>query len=46
MKCKCGENRIVDKIEFVYPIKNGIENAKKEARDWALKCLKNDKANL
>ena len=33
-------NNIVDKIEFVYPIKNGIETARERAKDWASKCLK------
>lgn len=33
-------NNIVDKQEFVYPIKNGIEKAKIEAKEWATKCLK------
>lgn len=35
------ENNIVDKIDFVYPIKNGIDNAKEKAREWALKNLLN-----
>lgn len=28
------ENKIVSKIDFVYPIKNGIEEAKNKARAW------------
>ena len=32
-------NKIIDKIEFVYLIKNGIEDAKKKAKEWTLKCL-------
>ena len=35
------ENKIVSKIDFVYPIKNGIEDAKKKAKEWALSCLEN-----
>lgn len=34
------ENKIVSKIDFVYPIKNGIEDAKKKAKEWALSSLK------
>ena len=34
-------NNIVNKIEFVYPIKNGVENAKKKAKKWAKECLSN-----
>lgn len=34
------ENTIVSKIDFVYPIKNGIENAKKKAKEWAVSYLK------
>lgn len=33
------ENNIIDKIEFVYPIKNGIEQAKEKAYNWALKII-------
>ena len=33
------ENKIVSKIDFVYPIKNGIETAKKKAKEWALSQL-------
>lgn len=33
-------NKIVSKIDFVYPIKNGIDKAKEKARDWALSCIK------
>lgn len=33
-------NNIVDKIDFVYPIKNGIEESKSIAKSWAKKCLK------
>lgn len=29
-------NRIVSKIDFVYPIKNGIDSALKKAEEWAL----------
>ena len=32
-------NKIVDKIEFVYPIKNGIEEAKYRAEQWAIDCI-------
>ena len=34
------ENTIVSKIDFVYPIKNGIEDAKKKAKEWAVSYLK------
>lgn len=27
-------NKIVSKTEFVYPIKNGIEEAKEKAKGW------------
>lgn len=33
-------NQIVDKIDFVYPIKNGIETAKEKAKEWALTSIK------
>lgn len=33
------ENKIIDKIDFVYPIKNGIEEAKDKAKKWALSCI-------
>ena len=33
------ENRIISKISFVYPIKNGIEEAKKKACKWAKESL-------
>ena len=33
-------NTIVSKIDFVYPIKNGIEDAKKKAKEWAVSYLK------
>lgn len=33
-------NTIVSKIDFVYPIKNGIEDAKKKAKEWAISYLK------
>ena len=33
-------NTIVSKIDFVYPIKNGIEDAKKKAKEWAASYLK------
>lgn len=32
-------NNIVDKIDFIYPIKNGIEEAKNKAKNWAVNCL-------
>lgn len=35
-------NKIVDKIEFVYPIKNGIKSAQEKAKEWAKNCLKNN----
>lgn len=28
-------NKIIDEIEFVYPIKNGIQDAKDKAKKWA-----------
>lgn len=34
------KNNIVGKIELVYPLKNGIESAKKEAKKWAKECIK------
>lgn len=36
-------NNIVDKIDFVYPIKNGIEEAKQKAEKWAVECVNNQK---
>lgn len=36
-------NNIVDKIDFVYPIKNGIEEAKQKAGKWAAECVNNQK---
>lgn len=33
------ESKIVSKIDFVYPIKNGIEEAKKKAKEWALSSI-------
>ena len=33
-------NRIVDKLDLVYPIKNGIENAKKIANEWIKSNIK------
>lgn len=32
-------NTIVSKLDLVYPIKNGIEDAKKKANEWVLKSL-------
>ena len=32
-------NKIISKIDFVYPIKNGINTAKEKARDWAKNSL-------
>lgn len=32
-------NKIIDKIEFVYPIKNGIDEASKKAKEWAKACV-------
>ena len=32
-------NRIVSKIDFVYPIKNGIEKSKRKVCKWALENL-------
>lgn len=37
------DNKIIGEIEFVYPIKNGIESAKQKAKKWAKECL--DKIN-
>lgn len=34
------ENKIVSKIDFIYPIKNGIDKAKEKTKDWALSCIK------
>lgn len=34
------ENTIVSKIDFVYPIKNGIEDTKKKVKEWAVSYLK------
>lgn len=34
------ENKIIGEKEFVYPIKNGIENARQEAKKWANECIK------
>ena len=36
-------NKIIGEIEFVYPIKNGIDEANKKAKEWALNCLKSIK---
>lgn len=33
-------NKIVSKIDFIYPIKNEIDKAKEKAKDWALSCIK------
>lgn len=33
-------NKIVSKIDFVYPVKNGIDNAKKKAHEWIDENLK------
>lgn len=33
-------NQIVSKIDFVYPIKNGIDEAKSKARNWAKETIK------
>lgn len=33
-------NTIVSKIDFVYPIKNGIDEAKKKAQEWIKENLK------
>ena len=33
------ENQIISKIDFVYPIKNGIEEAKEKAKKWARNSL-------
>lgn len=32
-------NNIIGEIEFVYPIKNGIEEAKNKAKEWVKDCL-------
>lgn len=37
------DNKIIGEIEFIYPIKNGIESAKQKAKKWAKECL--DKIN-
>lgn len=37
------KNTIVDTIDFVYPIKNGIEKSQEKAKEWAKNCMK--KAN-
>lgn len=34
------ENKIISKIDFVYPIKNDIEVAKNKAKEWALSNIK------
>lgn len=36
------QNKIVSKIDFVYPIKNGIKEAKTKAKEWALANIKNN----
>lgn len=33
-------NTIIDKIELVYPIKNGLFKAQLRAKEWAMSCLK------
>ena len=33
-------NKIVSKIDFVYPVKNGIEEAKNKAKEWIVGYLK------
>lgn len=35
-------NNIVGKLELVYPLKNDVESAKKEAKNWASKCIKSN----
>ena len=37
------ENKIVDKIDFVYPLKNGITAVNKKAQGWVKACLKEKK---
>lgn len=32
-------NRIIGEVEFIYPIKNGIEKAKQKAKKWARECI-------
>lgn len=32
-------NKIVGEVEFVYPIKKGIESAKQDAKKWARECI-------
>lgn len=32
-------NKIIGEIEFVYPIKNGIESARKDAKKWVKECI-------
>lgn len=34
-------NKIIGEKEFVYPLKNGIEIAKKEAKEWVKECMLN-----
>lgn len=32
-------NKIIGEKEFVYPIKNGIETARQEAKEWVRECI-------
>ena len=32
-------NNIIGEIEFVYPIKNGVESARQNAKKWAKECI-------
>ena len=32
-------DNIIGEIEFVYPIKNGIESARQNARKWVKECV-------
>lgn len=32
-------NKIIGQLELVYPIKNGIEEAKNKAKEWAKECM-------
>lgn len=32
-------NKIIGELELIYPIKNGIEEAKEKAKEWAKECM-------
>ena len=37
--CLYTESETIGEFEFVYPIKNGIESARKDAKKWVKECI-------